>query len=178
MTLQTPISIWFYLLWIVAFLGFPIGGAISNLLVGSVNSIPRAALAGLLTGAAIGMAQWLVLRQVIPVDLRWVIVSGVGLAVGLALGLGLIGTETAGMALVYRAVITGLVIGLAQWLLLRDYVPLSGWWILVIGAAWAMAWTITRAVGIDMSHNWSVFGSSGAIVFQILTAIVWRLLLA
>jgi hypothetical protein len=171
------IPLTFYLLWIAAFLGFPIGGALTKLLVCAVDSPVRAALAGLLTGAMIGSAQWLVLRPVLALDLRWPLFTAAAMAVGLTIAHIVGGTETSGNSLLIRAVITGLVIGLAQWLLLRDLVPMSGWWIVVIGAAWAVAWTVTRAIGVDMAQNWSVFGSSGAIVFQILTALVWRLLL-
>ncbi|MEO8397407.1 MAG: hypothetical protein ABI700_30705, partial [Chloroflexota bacterium] len=171
------VSFSFYLFWMIAFIGFPIGSGISQLVIGSVNNPGRALLSGLITGAVIGLAQWIVLNRVLALDLRWVIVTAVGMALGLSISVAIFGTETAGNALIFRAVITGLVIGLAQWFVLRDLVPMIGWWIVAIGAGWAIAWTITRAFGVDLSHNWSVFGSSGAIVFQLLTALVWRLLL-
>ncbi|MBI1256644.1 MAG: hypothetical protein GC204_04180 [Chloroflexi bacterium] len=168
----------FYVLWMLAFLGFPIGGGLSQIVVGAVDNPLRALLAGLITGAVIGLAQFFVLSRVLPLDLRWILVTALGMALGLAISVALFGTETAGNPLLVRAAITGLVIGLAQWVVLREFVPLGGWWIPVMGIGWVIAWTITRAFGVDLSHNWSVFGSSGAIVFQLLTALVWRLLLA
>lgn len=175
--MPTSLSLSFYGLWLVAFLGFPIGGALAYLLVGAVDHPLRAALAGLITGAVIGLAQWLVLRQALPLSPGWIIVTGIGMAVGLAAGVALFGTETAGNTLIFRAALTGLIIGAAQWLLLREHVAMNGWWLLVIAAAWAIAWAVTRAFGVDLTRNWSVFGASGAIVFQLLTAVVLRLLL-
>ena len=96
------LSLSFYLFWLIAFLGFPIGSSIAQLLVGSVDNVGRAPLSGLVTGAVIGLAQWLALRSVLPLDLRWVIVTAVGMALGLSIGVALLGTETAGNALVRR----------------------------------------------------------------------------
>ncbi len=175
--MQNAVSLSFYGLWLVAFLGFPIGGTLAHVLVGAVDGVGRAALAGLITGLVIGLAQWLVLRQAIPLSPGWIAVTGVGMTVGLALGTALFGTENAGNPLIFRAVVTGLVIGIAQWLLLREHVAMNIWWIPVMAGAWAIAWVITRAFGVDLTRQWSVFGSSGAIIFQLLTAVVLRLLL-
>jgi hypothetical protein len=175
--MATSLSLSFYVLWLLAFLGFPIGGAVAYSLVGAVDSPVRAALAGLITGLVIGVAQWLVLRQALPLNPGWNAVTGIGMAVGLAAGVALFGTENAGNPLLLRAALTGLLIGVAQWLLLREHVAMNGWWLLVIAGAWAIAWAVTRAFGVDLTRQWSVFGSSGAIVFQLLTAVVLRLLL-
>lgn len=169
-----PIS--FYLLWLLAFLGFPIGGAVAYSLVGAVDIPARAALAGLVTGVVIGLAQWLVLRQALPLNPGWIVITGMGTAVGLAAGVALFGTETAGNTLLLRAALTGLIIGIAQWLLLREHITMNGWWLLVIAGGWAIAWAVTRAFGVNLTRHWSVFGASGAIVFQLLTAVVLRLL--
>ncbi len=37
----------------------------------------------------------------------------------------------------------GLVIGLAQWLVLRRHLPLGVWWVLLNSVAWAMAWFVS-----------------------------------
>jgi hypothetical protein len=167
----------FYILWIVAFLGFPLGGSASHLLVGPVADIPRAALAGLVTGAVIGLAQWLILQQVISLNGVWVLATALGMAVGLAAGTAITGTSTEGNTLLIRAAMTGLAIGVAQWLVLRTLIPNSGWWIAIIPIGWTIGWFVTRAVGVDMSQQWSVFGASGAITFQVITLLaLWRLL--
>jgi hypothetical protein len=53
----------FFLWWMLAFLGFPIGGFLALVLVGSVERVVSGALGGALAGAVIGVAQWLVLRR-------------------------------------------------------------------------------------------------------------------
>ena len=53
----------FFLWWMLAFLGFPLGGLLALLLVGSVEGVVSGALGGALAGAVIGAAQWLVLRR-------------------------------------------------------------------------------------------------------------------
>ena len=51
-------------LWPVAILiGFPIGGYIADLVVVGVDSVEAALVAGLITGAIIGAAEWFALRQ-------------------------------------------------------------------------------------------------------------------
>lgn len=177
MNAGASLSLSFYGFWLLALLGFPIGGGLARLLVGPAENVVAAALAGLLTGAVIGLAQWLVLRQILSINLGWVAVTAISMGLGLALGVALLGIETTGTTLIARAVITGLFIGVAQWLLLREIVPMSAWWILILAIAWAVSWTITRAVGVDLTQNWSVFGASGALVFQLVTAVALRLLL-
>lgn len=171
------LSFSFYALWMLAFLGFPIGGSLARL-IGPVNSVPSALLGGLITGAVVGLAQWLVLRQVmVELSPLWIVVTAVGMGVGLAISTALFGIENAGNALLFRAAITGLAIGIAQWLILQSQVANSFWWILVITVSWTIAWFTTRAIGVDLTLLWTVFGSSGAILFQILTAIALRLLI-
>ena len=53
----------FFLWWMLAFLGFPIGGFLALVLVGSVERVVSGALGGALAGVVIGVAQWLVLRR-------------------------------------------------------------------------------------------------------------------
>jgi hypothetical protein len=53
----------FFLWWLLTFLGFPLGGLLALVLVGSVEGVVSGALGGALAGAVIGAAQWLVLRR-------------------------------------------------------------------------------------------------------------------
>jgi hypothetical protein len=161
----------------VAFLGFPIGGYLAYLLVGPITTPVQAALAGAITGAVLGLVQWAVLRTRLPVPIWWVVATSAGMAVGLALSTILLGSETAGTELLGRAVITGLCIGVAQWLLLRPTVPWAALWVAVIGLGWVLGWFITRGAGIDLDLKWSVFGASGALTFQILTGLALYVLL-
>jgi hypothetical protein len=98
------------------------------------------------------------------------------MAVGLAIGTALLGSETGGNELLWRAAITGLCIGIAQWIVLRQVLPQSIIWIGVMAIAWTVGWFITRRAGIDLSYKWAVFGASGALVFQFLTGLAFYFL--
>jgi hypothetical protein len=167
----------FWAFWAVAFLGFPLGGALANVLIGPITTPVRAGLAGTITGAILGGVQWLVLRTTMPLPLWWVVATSAGMALGLALSVAFFGTETSGNELLWRAAITGLSIGIAQWLVLQQVLPHAALWIAVVGLGWVLGWFITRSVGIDLSFNWSVFGSTGAWAFQLLTGLALYFLL-
>jgi drug/metabolite transporter (DMT)-like permease len=86
----------FFLWWMLAFLGFPIGGLLALVLVGSVEGAGSGALGGALAGAVIGAAQWLVLRRYprARVGPEWILATALGLALGDALGASLTGAGT------------------------------------------------------------------------------------
>jgi hypothetical protein len=169
----------FWLFWILAFLSFPIAGLLANL-IGAVTTPVRAIFAGAIAGATLGLVQWLVLRSRLPLlPIWWAVAMSVGMAVGLAISTMLLGSETGGNELLWRGVITGLCIGFAQYIVLRQVLPLpqSVIWIGVVAVGWALGWFVTRAAGIDLSFKWSVFGVSGALIFQILTGLALYFLL-
>ncbi len=169
----------FWLFWVLAFLSFPIAGLLANL-IGSVTPPVRAIFAGAIAGATLGFVQWLVLRSRLPLlPIWWAVAMSVGMAVGLAISPLLLGSETGGNELVWRGAITGLCIGIAQYIVLRQVLPLpqSVIWIGVVSLGWALGWFVTRAAGIDLSPKWSVFGISGALTFQLLTGLALYFLL-
>jgi hypothetical protein len=84
----------FFLWWMLAFLGFPLGGFLALVLVGSVERVESGALGGALVGAVIGVAQWLVLRRYLRVGPEWVLATALGVAFGDALGALLTGAGT------------------------------------------------------------------------------------
>ena len=164
--------------WGLAFLGFPLGGLAAIGLVGGVESVLDGAIAGAACGAVLGMVQWLVLRRRLSLPRSWIVATSLGMAGGLALTLALFGSSTAGSVLLLRGVSTGLLIGLAQWVVLRRSVPRAWVWIPTVAAGWALGWAVTRAVGVDLAPNFAVFGSTGAWAFQALTGLVLAWLLA
>jgi hypothetical protein len=169
----------FWLFWVLAFLSFPIAGLLANL-VGSVTTPVRAMLAGAIAGATLGLIQWLVLKAQLPLlSIWWAVAMSIGMAVGLAISTLLFGSETGGNELLWRGALTGLCIGIAQWLILRQVLPLpqSIIWIGVVAVGWTLGWFVTRAAGIDLSFKWSVFGVSGALIFQLLTGLALYFLL-
>lgn len=158
-------------------ISFPIGGGVAFALVGSVTGPGRGAIAGAIAGAVVGAAQWLLLRQAIPVTTLWIPATAIGLCAGLALGVAVLGTETDAFALLLRAAVTGIVLGGLQWVLLQQHLSMAGWWVPAIATGWAAAWTITRIVGVDLSKGWAVFGISGAAAFAALSGFVLTWLL-
>jgi hypothetical protein len=100
------------------------------------------------------------------------------MASGLALTLALFGTSTAGSVLLLRAASTDILIGLAQWVVLRGSVLRAWVWVPTVAASWALGWAVSRASGLDLTPNFAVFGASGALAFQALTGLVLAWLLS
>lgn len=94
-----------------------------------------------------------------------------GLSLGLALATGVLGLRTDPLPLAMHGALTGAGVGALQWVFLRQQVTMAGWWVLVVAACWALGWLVTRAVGVDLSKGWPVFGISGAAVFAALTGL-------
>ena len=168
----------FFLWWMLAFLGFPIGGLLAFVLVGSVDGVVSGALGGALAGAVIGAAQWVVLRRYMRVGPEWILATTLGVALGDALGALLTGAGTGIGALLLTGLATGVAVGLLQWgLVLRDRLPLGSLWPPVVAIAWPVGWTVTWAFGIDVERGYYVFGASGALVFAALTGAAMLLML-
>jgi hypothetical protein len=167
----------FWMGWALAFLGVPLGGLATWMLLGPITTPLAGATGGALTGTVLGALEWLALRRGLPLSPWWIAATALGMATGLALGIALLGTRTDDGTLPLRGLITGVSIGMAQFLLLRGISGRAPVWALSVALGWTLGWTITRAVGIDLSQQWTVFGSSGAIVFQLLTgvALSWTL---
>ena len=164
--------------WGLAFLGFPLGGLASIGLIGGVESILDGAIGGATCGAVLGGVQWLVLRRRLSLSRSWIVATSLGMAGGLALGVVLFGTSTVGSVLLLRGVSTGLVIGLAQWVVLRGSVPRAWVWVPTVATGWALGWAVSRAIGLDLALDFAVFGSTGALAFQALTGLVLAWLLS
>lgn len=114
----------------------------------------------LISGALGGTAQWLVLKQWLPSIRSWVLVTSLGSAIALAIinGLwtatlmppasGLIGGMMPPLSVLPQFVfdgIYGILLGIAQWLVLRTKVPQAGWWMLINGIG-----AIASSIGIDV----------------------------
>jgi hypothetical protein len=162
----------FFLWWMLAFLGFPLGGLLALMVVGSVEGAASGALGGAFAGAVIGAAQWLVLRRYMRVGPEWILATALGVAIGGGLGALLTGAGTGIGALLITGVATGVAVGLLQWgLFLRGRLPLAIMWVPVVAIAWPVGWTVTWATGIDVERGYYVFGASGALVFAAVTGL-------
>ena len=168
----------FFLWWMIAFLGFPIGGLLAIVVVGSVEGAVSGALGGALAGAVIGAAQWSVLRRYLRVGPEWILATALGVALGDALGALLAGAGTEIGDLLITGLATGVAVGLLQWgLVLRGRLLVASLWPLVVAIAWPIGWMVTWAAGIDVERGYYVFGTTGALVFAAITgAAMWLLL--
>jgi hypothetical protein len=169
----------FFLWWMFAFLGFPIGGLVAFVLVGSVDGVVSGALGGALAGAVIGAAQWSVLRRYMRVGPEWILATALGVAIGDALGALLTDAGTGLGALLITGLATGVAVGLLQWgLALRNRLPLASLWPPVVALAWPIGWMVTMwVIGIDVERGYYAFGASGALVFAALTGLAMLLML-
>ena len=105
--------------WGLAFVGFPLGGLAARPWSAAWARRLEGLLAGAATGAVVGAAQWLALSRRLPLSPWWIAATSAGMAVGMALGIQLLGTEMGGNAVLLRGLVTGAGIGLAQTLVLR-----------------------------------------------------------
>lgn len=166
----------FLLFWMLAFLGFPLGGLLAFLAVGPIDGALSAALAGAIAGLVIGAAQYLALRGRLGVGPGWIFATALGLAAGNALGAALTGAGTSVGALIFTGMAAGVCVGAAQWALLRRRVANASLWLPVVASAWPIGWTVTWAVGVDVEHGYAVFGASGALVVAAVTGTAMALL--
>jgi hypothetical protein len=106
-------------------------------------------LVGSFEGAALGYAQWLVLRQYLPQVARrdWMRATALAAVVGYAIGVlpSTIGSNLAQINLAILIVAGGVLgiiflvsIGFAQWLVLRQVVQHAGQWIVANAIAWPL----------------------------------------
>ncbi len=158
--------------WLPTFVGFPLGGLLAELVVGRVDGPFAAVVGGALTGAVLGTAQWLGLRRR-GVDQRWIAATALGLAAGLGGGAALVEYRTGLGALAAQGAVSGMAVGIAQAALLRRRLGrLAAVWPPASAAMWALGWTITTAVGVDVEAQYTVFGSTGALAVTVLSAVL------
>jgi hypothetical protein len=159
--------------WLPSFVGFPLGGLLAHLIAGPVDALAPALGAGAISGVVLGAAQAWGLGWTGTDARRWTIATGVGFAAGIPLGAGAVdyGTTMGDFAL--QGALCGLVVGVAQAVVLRAHLGASAAvWAPALSALWALGWVITTAAGIDVERQWTVFGASGAITVTAATALL------
>lgn len=156
----------------MSLVGFPVGGYVGYLVAGPVNGFVPALIGGALTGAGIGLAQWLMLRRTLHVGPFWIVATSAALAAGLPIGAMSVNFETTISQLALMGAISGAAVGIAQGLLIRDKFSLWQTWIVAMPALWAVGWIVSTAIGIGVENQFTVFGAAGAIVFGILSGLI------
>lgn len=169
------------LLWFCVFLAFPIGGLLARQVAGPVNAVAPAVVAGLVVGATLGLGQWLVFKDLLALTPVWIVATAIGMSCGLAASVAWLGSETDGSALLWRGLVTGAAIGLAQAAVLYGHPRLAASaplvWLLVVAVGWPLGWFVTRSIGVDLGPKWANFGSVGAWAFQLSTGLALGMLI-
>ena len=164
--------------WVVANIaGWLIGFALCEALQSFVSTV---LVDGLVIGSAVGIAQWLVLRRYVSPVGWWVALSIVGYGVGKAMAEATLPGTTTLPGYALTGAIVGVVVGLAQWVVLRRSLSSAGWWVPATSLAWVVGWC---AIGVaEHASDWPtlavyVVGGIGAAVAGLITAmtLIWLL---
>ncbi len=164
-------ALWSWALWTAGFLAFPIAGLAGKAIAGPVDDLLAALLGGAVTGLVIGAGQSLVARGAVP-PARWVPATTLGMAAGLAIGAAAVDYRTTLADLALMGVLTGVPLGAAQALALPPTVRRRWVWAVTTPILWGLGWTVTTLVGVDVGTRYTIFGSTGAIVFSALSGLV------
>lgn len=160
-----------WLLWTAGFVAFIIGGALATAATGRINDAASALLGGLIAGAVIGAGQWLVARRLLD-PRTWIPATAVAMSIGLAVGAWVVGYGTSLGELVLMGFITGIPLGVAQAWLLRDSLAGAWIWAAAMPLLWALGWTVSTFIGVDVDRQFAVFGASGALAFMALSGVL------
>lgn len=149
-------------LFALTFLAFPPAGLLARAVVGPVDSVTAGLVGGAIVGLVVGAAQWLALRTV--VSAWWIAATTAAVGVGLAVtaGLGLVSTDRSDLLAI--GLVTGVLVGAAQALVLPARLRVA--WGAAVAVLWPLAWQVTALVGVDLTQGWAVFGASGALVYS------------
>jgi len=159
--------------WMVSFAGYPLGGFAALLLTGPVDGPGPALAGGLLTGVILGAVQAWAIGQSCLRPLTWVLATGAGMMTGVAVGAASVDYQTDLSSLVVQGAVTGTVVGIAQAAVLyRRLGALVLVWPLFLCGTFALGWAVTTYAGIDVDQQFTVFGSSGALVAALLTSML------
>ena len=164
----------------VTYLGFAMFGDIHLQLVGPtarINlgdfAVPVVGFAfGAVSGALVGVLQWLVLRSWAPAAQWWIPASMVGFGLAHALNDAF---PYRPLDLIVILVIGGVLVSIPQAVALRHVLPRPWTWVPVATVAWVVGWSVAAAVipGIVRNPLGELFlgGGSAGLVFGITTGV-------
>jgi len=166
----------FFFRWVATFLAFPIGGAISQIVIGSSNSIPKALGGGLVVGVAVGLIQFVALKRY-GISRSWITATAVGMTLAALVNSFVFDFKFDAASLVGMGMIAGSCVGIGQSLSHSREMRFVLVWTVCTGIAWSLAWFITSKVIVDPEAQYHVFGSSGALVATVGLGIILRFFL-
>ena len=155
--------------WISGFLSSPIAGLAGVAVAGPVDDGLAAVIGGVVTGLVIGAGQALAGRLD---PRRWIPATVVGMGAGLVLGAAVVSFGTSVPALAAMGALTGLPLGIVHALALPSGTRRRWAWAGALPPLWALGWTVTTLVGVDVQAQHTVFGAAGALTFSVLSGFV------
>lgn len=168
-----PVSWKVALRWLPTFFAFPLGAVAAKVVSGPVDGIVAALVGGAITGVVLGAAQWWGMGANGPPARQWIVATAAGLSLGLGAGSAAVDYGSSIGDLAIQGAICGLVIGAAQATVLRPRIGgLAFAWVPTLSVLWALGWTITTAIGVDVESQYTVFGSSGALTVTAATVVL------
>ncbi|WP_105034011.1 hypothetical protein [Cryobacterium aureum] len=170
----TFLSTW--LLWLVGALAFPVAGLAGIAVGGRLSNPVSALIGGAVCGVVIGLGQVLVSRKRLN-PLSWIPLTAIGMGVGLLFGSTVVNYRTTLAELALMGAITGLVLGIAQAIALPPRARRRWLWALGVAALWALGWTVTTLVGVNVEAQFTNFGAIGAITVTALSGLLLHFLL-
>ncbi len=171
---DTSIGTW--ALWTIGFLAFPLSGLAGRAIAGPVGSLTAALLGGLVTGAVIGVGQWLASGRRLGWG-RWIPATAVGMSAGLAAGALAVDFGTDLADLVLMGTITGVFLGPPQAIALPATARRRWVWAVAMPLLWALGWTVTTVTGVDVQSGFTIFGATGALTFSALSGLLLLIVL-
>ena len=165
----------FYVRWAVTVVAFPIGGLLVSLILGNIITIPSAAIAGLIAGSVVGLAQWIAIRRF--VGWQWIVGTAVGFALGAAASFAVFRGSISLVELSLTGLLTGAIVGAGQGMAFRRGWRVALLWVITTALSWSVGWVVSLMVITSNASNYIVFGSSGAAVVTVITALVLRRIL-
>lgn len=160
--------------WVAVALAFPISGLIGGAVSGPVDAAGPALIGGAITGAGLGAGVWLAGRGAFGRPLEWIASSALGYGAGLLLGAALVdyGTDLGDLALM--GAVSGALLGAAQGVCLatQGITRLAAAWATAMPVLFALGWSVTTLIGVNVDDQFTVFGAAGAITFMLLSGLV------
>ena len=173
---ENPTFLSTWLLWQVGFLFFPLAGLAGTAAGGRVSNPVSALIGGAVCGLVIGLGQVLSSRRRLD-PLIWIPLTAIGLGLGLLVGSTVVNYGTNLAELAVMGAITGFILGIAQMLALPARTRRRWLWAFAVAALWALGWTLTTLLGVNVEAQFTNFGAVGAVAFTALSGLLLHLLL-
>jgi hypothetical protein len=160
--------------WVAVAVAFPIAGVAGRAAGGRVDEFGAALLGGVVTGAVLGAAEWFASRGQLGKPAPWIAASAVGYGLGLAAGAALVDYGTALGELAAMGAVSGAVLGAAQAMVLtaQGKTRLATAWGAAMPVLFAVGWSASTLIGVDVDKQWTLFGAAGAIIFMLLSGLL------